>query len=473
MGIRTSELSLDERIEKELGDGFMRQAIARAQDLLNAKRNRAFEELGDYEAWRKMAEAIRSHVLENLDYYLDRFATNASEAGARITFARTAEEATDAALRILREHGVEKVVKSKSMVTEEVGLNAALEAAGISVVETDLGEYILQIDDHDTPSHIVVPALHKDRERIRQVLAEKKGYTGDNDPENITRFVRGLIRREFLEADAGITGCNFAVAETGTVTLVTNEGNGRFVTTVPKLQLVFMGMERIVPTFEELDIVISMLVRSAVGARLTSYLSLSTGPARAEDADGPEALHIIIVDNGRSRVLESEFRDVLQCIRCGTCMMECPAYRHISGHGYGTLYPGPLGLALVPVLAGYEGYGELSRICTLCSACDDVCPVRIPLYESIHRHRRILAEEEKLTPLSERIAMGLYGRMIASPGAWNLATKLAPLSRYAPALGPIREWTRERELPEIPNQRFRDWFREEEESEPEKESSDD
>ncbi len=190
----------------------------------------------------------------------------------------------------------------------------------------------------------MVPALHKDRERIREVFARKKGYTGDSVPENITRFIRGLIRQEFLEADAGVTGCNFAVAESGTVTLVTNEGNGRFVTTTPRLQVVCMGMERIVPTFRDLDIMFSMLVRSAVGARITSYLSLLNGPRRQTDQDGPDEMHIIIVDNGRSQVLKGPFREVLRCIRCGTCMLECPAYRHISGHGYGTLYPGPLGL---------------------------------------------------------------------------------------------------------------------------------
>jgi L-lactate dehydrogenase complex protein LldF len=458
MSLQTSDLSLDDRLARELGDAFMRKSIANAQDLLNTKRNKAFEELGDYEQWREMAAAVRQHVLENLDYYLSQFADRASENGAHVTFTRTAREATDAALAILADKGVKKAVKSKSMVTEEVGLNEALEEAGIEVIETDLGEYILQTDDHDKPSHIVVPALHKNRDRIREVFAAKKGYTGDNVPENITRFVRGLIRKEFLEADVGITGCNFAVAETGTVTLVTNEGNGRFVTTAPKTQIVFMGMERIVPTFTELDIIFSMLVRSAVGARLTSYVSFITGPRGSEDRDGPEELHIIIVDNGRSKVLADKFRDVLRCIRCGTCMLECPAYRHISGHGYGTLYPGPLGLALVPILGGYEGYADLTRICSLCSACNDVCPVKIPLYESIYEHRRIIAEDKELVHGLEPLIMGLYGKVIGSSTLYNLSGKVARFSKYLPKVGPLREWTRDRELPEITGKRFRDWF---------------
>ena len=460
MSIKTSDLSLKDRLDKELGDSFMRSSIANAQDLLNKKRNDAFAELGDYEQWREMAGAVRGHVLENLDYYLNQFADKASENGAHVTFTRTAEEATDTALKILQDKGVKKAVKSKSMVTEEVGLNEVLEAAGIEVIETDLGEYILQTDDHDKPSHIVVPALHKNRDRIREVFARKKGYTGDNVPENITRFVRGLIRKEFLEADVGITGCNFAVADSGTVTLVTNEGNGRFVTTAPKTQIVFMGMERIVPSFIELDMIFSMLVRSAVGARLTSYLSFITGPRGKEDRDGPEELHIIIVDNGRSKVLASGFADVLRCIRCGTCMLECPAYRHISGHGYGTLYPGPLGLALVPILGGYEEYSDVTKICSLCSACNDVCPVKVPLYESIYEHRRIIAEEKHLVHAPEPFIMAQYGKVIASSSMYNFAAKMARFSKLLPHIGPLKEWTRERELPDISGERFRDWFKE-------------
>ncbi len=459
MSIKTSDLPLNKRLEKELADKFMRTAIARAQDLLNRKRSDAFEELGNYEQWRENAAAIRSHVLENLDYYLNRFADKATQNGAQVFFAQTAREATDHALQILNRIKAGKAVKSKSMVTEEIGLNEALEKAGIEVVETDLGEYILQTDDHDKPSHIVVPALHKNRDRIREVFAEKKGYTGDNVPENITCFVRKQIRTEFLTADVGITGCNFAVAETGTVTLATNEGNGRFVATTPKTQIVFMGMERIVPTFVELDILFSMLVRSAVGAKLTSYLSFMTGPKGENDKDGPEELHIIIVDNGRSHVLESDFRDVLRCIRCGTCMLECPAYRHISGHGYGALYPGPLGLALVPVLAGYEAYKDMIKICSLCGACNDVCPVKIPLYQFILKHRRVVAEEKQLTGKAETFIMGLYSQVIGSSGLYDLGTKLTRFNNLLPKIGPMKEWYKERELPKVPQKRFRDWFR--------------
>ncbi len=458
MTIKTSDLPLKKRLDKELANPIMRAAIANAQDLLNAKRDAAFEELGDYEQWRETAGIIRSHVLENLDYYLSQFADNAAAAGAHVYFAENGSQAANYGLEILKKVKAVKAVKSKSMVTEEIGLNEVLEKADIEIIETDLGEYLLQIDNHDKPSHIVVPALHKNRDHFRKVLAEKKGYTGDNVPENMTRFVRKLIRKEFLEADVGITGCNMAVAETGTVTLVTNEGNGRFVTTAPKTQVVFLGMERIVPTFTELDIMFSLLARSAVGAKSTSYVSLTTGPRGKNDTDGPEELHIVIVDNGRSKVLDSEFSEVLRCIRCGTCMLECPAYRHISGHGYGTLYPGPLGLALVPVLAGYEDYREITKICSLCGACNEVCPVKVPLYESIFEHRRIIAEEDNMTNVGEKFLMGLYGDVIGNSTLYSLATRTARFCNLAPRIGPLKQWSLSREMPDIPRTRFRDWF---------------
>lgn len=459
MSIRTSDLPLQQRIRAELDKDFMRAAIANAQDLLNRKRADVFEELGDYQAWRDQASAIRSHTLENLDFYLDLFAGNAEKNGAKVSFAATGEEAAAIALTICRDKNAAKAVKSKSMVTEEVGLNEVLEAAGIEVVETDLGEYLLQIDDHDKPSHIVVPALHKNRQRIRQVLHERKGYDGDTNPENMTKFVRRLIRRDFLEADVAITGCNFGVADSGTCTLVTNEGNGRFVTTVPKTQIVFLGMERLVPSFKDLDVMLSLLARSAVGAKLTSYMTLFTGPRGKDDRDGPEELHIIIVDNGRSTVLASPFRDVLKCIRCGTCMLECPAYRHVCGHGYGALYPGPLGAALVPILAGYETFKDITKICSLCGACNEVCPVKIPLYELIFEHRRVIADDKKLEGPVEGAIMTLYADIIGSSRLYDLATRIAPLANIAPAIGPLGEWCKDRQRPHIAGQRFRDWYR--------------
>lgn len=459
MGLKTNDLPFNQRIEDQLNNNFMRGALAKAQDLINAKRDKAFDELGNYQEWRDCAAAIREHVLEHLDYYLDQFVTNAEQAGSRLYFAENGEQATRHALDICSRIEARKVVKSKSMVTEEIDLNHALEDAGMEVIETDLGEYLLQIDNHDKPSHIVIPALHNDRERFRAILAERKGYRGTAEPEDMTRFVRQVIRRDFMEADVSITGCNFGVASTGTCTLVTNEGNGRFVTTVPRVQIVLMGMERLVPTFTDLDTMLTMLVRSAVGGKLTSYVSLLTGPRQEDDADGPDELHIIIVDNNRSKVMEGQSRDVLRCIRCGTCMFICPCYRHISGHGYGALYPGPLGVALMPALGGYESFGEITKICSLCGACNEVCPVKIPLYEIIYEHRRMMAEELRQTTSGENMAMQAYGSVLGSPSLYGAATRLSALAAILPKAGPLGAWCSRRDLPPMGGKRFRDWYR--------------
>jgi L-lactate dehydrogenase complex protein LldF len=458
MSIKTSNLNLKQRVKKNLSDGFMRAAIAQAQDYINAKREDRYRELGNYEKWRDLGGDIRAHVLDNLDYYLNQFTENAQKAGSLVHFAKDEPEAIAIATEIFREKKARKAVKSKSMVTEEIGLNDALEAMGVEIIETDLGEYLLQVDGKDKPSHIVVPALHKNRQHIRDVLAKQKGYSGEDTPEDMTRFVRGVLREAFLSADIGVTGCNFGVAETGTIALMTNEGNGRFVTSIPKTHIVFMGMERVVPTFEELDILFSLLARSAVGARTSVYMSLLTGPRAKGDRDGPEELHIIILDNGRSRVLSSAFKDVLRCIRCGSCLLECPAFRQIGGHGYGVLYSGPLGAALMPVLASYRECHDVTQICSLCSACNDVCPVKVPLYESILEHRRVIAEDEKLTSWVQDAAFWKYGIVIGNPAAYRVATKLARLGNYAPRIGPLKEWAKARELPKIPGERFRDWF---------------
>ncbi|MBN1465429.1 iron-sulfur cluster-binding protein [candidate division KSB1 bacterium] len=458
MSIKTSDLSFKQRMRENLSDSFKRQSIAAAQDLINQKRQECYDKLGDFEKWRDLAADIRSHVLDNLDYYLEQFVSNAERVGATVHFARDAAEANAIAREIFRKKKATKAVKSKSMVTEEIGLNEALEEIGVQILETDLGEYLLQVDNKDKPSHIVIPALHKDRKRIRGVLAAELGYDGDDVPENMTKFVRGILRQAFLSADIAVTGCNFAIAETGTIALMTNEGNGRFVTSIPKTHIVFMGMERIVPSFRELDIMFSMLARSGVGARTSVYMSLITGPKAPADVDGPEELHIIIVDNGRSAVLASEFRDVLRCIRCGACMLECPAYRHVSGHGYGVLYPGPLGAALVPLIAGYKEYKDITKICSLCGACNDVCPVKIPLYETIYQHRRIIVEREKLTNRLEDAAFSVYGNIIGHSRLYRAATRLAFLGNWAPRVSLLKEWCKSREMPVIQKERFRDWF---------------
>lgn len=465
MYLKTSDINFKERIRIQIQDPVMRKAVANAQERIGANRQKMVEELGRWEEWRARAEQIGLHVLENLDALLYQLSEKVKDNGGHVFFARTREEATDYILKVAKEKNARKVVKSKSMVTEEIGMNAVLQQAGIAVVETDLGEYILQLDQ-DPPSHVVVPAIHKDRHQIRRVLHERLGYDGPETPEAMTLFIREKIREDFLSAEVGVTGCNFAVAETGSVCLVTNEGNARMCTTLPKTHIAVMGMERITPTFAEVDVLITMLARSAVGARLTGYNTWLTGPREAGHADGPEAFHLVIVDNGRSRVLGSEFRDILRCIRCGACINICPAYRHIGGHGYGSIYPGPIGAVLSPLLGGYSDFNDLPYACSLCTACNSVCPVKIPLAQLIQKHRQVMAEGS-MTPAAERRITKIFNYANRHPGLWKVGmiagARVAGLlikdgkTPFTP--GALGEWTEARDLPSADGESFRSWFK--------------
>lgn len=466
MSMKTSKLKFKERIKVQMKDDFMRESVANAQTRMYTNRQIAADKLGNWEQWREMGMDIRDHVLENLDYYLHQLSENVKNNGGQVFFARTANDATDYVESIIKAKNAKKVVKSKSMVTEEINLNQIIERNGCEVIETDLGEYILQVDDCDPPSHIVVPALHKNRYQIRDIFKDKIGYQGSEDPEELTRYVRDYIRHDFLQADIGITGCNFAVAESGTVTLVTNEGNARLATSLPKTHIAVMGMERIVPTFEELDIVISLLCRSAVGIPLTGYVTALTGPREEGQLDGPEEFHLVIVDNGRSDILGSEFRDILRCVRCAACVNTCPAYRHIGGQSYGSIYSGPIGAVLSPLLGGYDDFKDLPYACSLCRACHDVCPVKIPLSDLLLKHRQKMGEE-KITPLTERAAVSAFNIINAHPLLWDKTVKIGATvasglirnGKLPLQMGAISEWTEARDLPQPDGQSFRSWFK--------------
>ncbi|WJV65491.1 LutB/LldF family L-lactate oxidation iron-sulfur protein [Pectobacteriaceae bacterium CE70] len=465
MYLKTSDVKFKDRIRIQIEDPIMRKAVANAQERIGTNRQKMVDELGHWEAWRDYAGQIRDHVLSNLDAYLYQLSEQVIANGGHVCFAKTKEEATQYILQVVQSKNASKVVKSKSMVTEEIGINHVLQEAGINVIETDLGEYILQLDQ-DPPSHVVVPAIHKDRYQIRQVLHETLGYDGPETPEAMTLFIRQKIRQDFLSAEVGITGCNFAVAETGSVCLVSNEGNARLCTTLPKTHIAVMGMERIAPTFEEVDVLITLLARSAVGARLTGYNTWLTGPRQANHVDGPEAFHLVIVDNGRSQVLGSPFRDILRCIRCGACMNTCPAYRHIGGHGYGSIYPGPIGAVLSPLLGGYQDFKDLPYACSLCTACDSVCPVRIPLSKLILKHRRIMAESG-MTSRAEQRATKMFTYVNSHPALWKVGMVAGARAASwfikggkAPIdIGAIGEWTEARDLPEADGESFRSWFK--------------
>lgn len=465
MAMKISNDKFNERLSNNLQNDFMRGAVSSAQHRFQTRRSAAIEQL-DWEQWRNHGEEIRQHVLENLDYYLYELSENVVARGGHVFFAATAEEATTYITNIAKEKKAKKVVKAKSMVTEEINLNAHLTEIGCEVIETDLGEYILQLDDHDPPSHIVTPALHKNKEQIREVFADKIGYTASSEPEELALHARKVLRQEYLTADIGITGCNFAVAETGSICLVTNEGNADLVTSLPKTQISVMGMERLVPTFEEMEVLVSMLTRSAVGQKLTSYITVLTGPREELNVDGPEEFHLVIVDNGRSSILGGEFQSILQCIRCAACINACPVYRHVGGHTYGSIYSGPIGAVLSPLLGGYDDYKELPYASTLCGACTDVCPVKIPLHELLHKHREIIVEKEGRAPISESMLMQAFGMGTASNSLYQFGSKMAskvmkPFTndeKITNGPGPLKNWTEIRDFPSPQKERFRDWF---------------
>lgn len=465
MSLKTSSLPFKTLIDRQVHDQIMQKAVANAQETIGRNRQKMVDELGHWEDWRDRAAQIRDHVLANLDAYLYQLSEKIEQHGGHVFFAQTKEEASQYILNIAKEKKAKKIVKAKSMVTEEIGLNPVLENAGINVIETDLAEFILQ-QAKDVPSHVVVPAIHKNRAQIRQIFHDKLGYNGSDTPEEMTRFVRQNIRDDFFTADIGITGCNFAVAETGSVCLVTNEGNARLSTTLPKTHIAVMGMERIAPTFKEVDILITMLARSAVGLRLTGYNTWLTGPKENDNVDGPEDFHLVIVDNGRSKIIGSEFKDILRCIRCGACMNTCPAYRHIGGQGYDSIYPCPVGAVLTPLLGGYKDFKNLPYVCSLCTACDSVCPVKIPLSNLIKKHREVMVEQG-ITPTTERNITRVFNYVNRHPMLWKVgmnmgahATKWFIKEGKAPLnIGAIKAWTEARNLPEGDGESFRSWFK--------------
>jgi len=467
MSMKTSSVEFKSRVKSELQNEFMRGAVSKAQETIQGRKNAVTDEMGNWEEWRSHGEEIRQHVLENLDYYLYELSENVAKRGGHVFFAKTAEEASTYIEEIAKKKNAKKVVKAKSMVTEEISLNQKLEGAGCTVIETDLGEYILQVDDHDPPSHIVVPALHKNKEQIRDVFAKKLNYTNTEKPEELAWHARQVLREEYLTADMGITGCNFAVAETGSITLVTNEGNADLVAALPKIQVVVMGMERIVPTFDEMEVLVGMLTRSAVGQKLTSYVTTLTGPKETGDVDGPEEFHLVIVDNGRSDILGGEFQSVLQCIRCAACVNVCPVYRQVGGHSYGSIYSGPIGAVLSPLLGGYDEFKELPYASTLCAACTDACPVKIPLHQLLHKHRQVIVEREGKAPVSEKMIFKAFGLGAASPTLYKIGSKMAPAltkplskgDKITKGVGLIKEWTDIRDFPAPTKERFRDWYK--------------
>jgi L-lactate dehydrogenase complex protein LldF len=451
--------ALETRTSVALRDDFLRSAVRFTVDKLSSSKAISTDALGSWEEWRERGRAIRAHTIENLDHYLERFCANATARGARVHFAADAKEARATVVQLVREKKARRVVKSKSMLSEEVGINEVLEKAGIDVVETDLGEWIVQLA-HETPSHIILPAIHKQRSGIQTLFEAEGNEKLSPETKVLAGYARRRLRQKFQEAEVGITGCNFAIAETGSVVLFTNEGNGRMVTTLPDTHIVLMGMERIVPTWNDLEVMANLLPRSATGQKLTTYLNVLSGPKGALEADGASEVHIIIVDNGRSKLLgDREFQDVLHCIRCGACLNVCPVYRHIGGHAYGSVYSGPIGAVLTPLLRPTAPAGELANASTLCGACYEACPVKIPLHDMLVQLRRRNVEQGHTAP-AEKLAFQAYATLFSSSWLFQLVgwfarrmqrlllgdgTRRRWLTRW---IGPLRGWTDYRALPE-------------------------
>lgn len=447
-----------------LEDPSLRRAVRFATDRLRSSKARAQAEFGDWEALRRRGEEIRSRTMRNLGRYLDEFAEKVRQAGGQVHFAADAEAAASIVRGLARRYGVKLAVKSKSMLSEEIRLNEALAADGVEAVETDLGEYIVQMAG-ETPSHIIVPALHKDRRSIAALFSRIAGEPVPDDTPSLTAFARGRLRELFLQAGMGITGCNFGVAETGSVVIVTNEGNGRMVTTLPRVQVTLMGMERVVPTLEDLDALLELLPRAATGQATTSYVNIMTGPRRPGEGDGPEALHVVIVDNGRSGLLGGKYEAALHCIRCGACMNVCPVYRQVGGHAYGWIVGGPIGSVITPLFEGMEGFGDLPQASSLCGACYEACPVRIPLHDLLIQLR---ADDAPKGPSlkGESAAFRLWRWLMASPRRYRLALRLGRLAQAPVKRGgrlrwgppPLNRWLAGRELPALPRRTFREMW---------------
>jgi L-lactate dehydrogenase complex protein LldF len=410
------------RAGQKLADVRLQKNLKRLSQKFVTARAVAIQEI-DFEATRSAAVERRDRAISRLDLYLELFEKNATATGATVLYAESAAEASELVVEIARRHEAKTVTKSKSMVSEEMALNEALRAAGVEPVETDLGEYILQINNNEAPSHIIAPVIHKDKEEISELFAKVHQKPPLSDISQLTREAREQLRPKFLRADMGVTGGNFVIAETGSVALVTNEGNEGMCTIMPKVHVVVTGIEKVLPTLEDFATIARLLTRSATGQSISNYISLLTGTRVEGEPDGPDHLYFVLVDGGRSSLLGSEFQEMLRCIRCGACMNHCPVYQKIGGHAYGWVYPGPMGSVLTPAYRGLENTLDLPQAATLCGECHVVCPVKIPLPDLLRKLRERQFERH-LRPWTERIGLAVWSYVAARPPLYRLTTRI-------------------------------------------------
>lgn len=476
-----------ENARTALADMQLREALDRAMSIFGERRRASIGSVTDWQGLRDRARAIKDEVLLHLDRYLEEFAANAEAAGATVHWARDAQEACEIVARVAEERGIRSVVKSKSMASEEIHLNAALAERGIDPVETDLGEYIVQLAG-EVPSHVVAPAIHKSKSQVAQLFTERLGMEPTDDERVLTQVARRTLRQRFAEASMGISGVNFGIAETGSILILENEGNARLTTSVPPVHLAVMGIEKLIPRLADLEVMLKVLSRSGSGQQITSYQSLITGVKRREAEEGPGELHVVLLDNGRSRMLSHPVtRQSLACIRCGACLNVCPVFQQIGGHAYGSVYPGPIGAVITPQLLGLTTTSQLPYASSLCGACREACPVKIDIPELLlHLRAAVVAGGTPATRAgalrpprggrAERVGFRAYAALMASPRRLEWAARLARLAQHglAPAgkaIGeqrglvarvapPLGAWTAWRDLRPLAPKSFRELWRE-------------
>jgi L-lactate dehydrogenase complex protein LldF len=441
----------------------LRHNVRHATSVIRGKRARVVGEMADWEDLREAGHQIKDHTLRHLDVYLEQFEEACIRAGGKVHWARDADEANRIVIGIIQSHGQTEVIKVKTMTSDEVGMNPALEAAGITPYETDLADLIVQLGE-DKPSHIVVPALHRNRMEIRQIFLDKMGLCELGDkPQDLTNAARHYLREKFLRVKVGISGANFAVAETGAVCVVESEGNGRMCLSLPEVLISLIGIEKVIPRFSDLEVFLQLLPRSATGERMNPYNSIWTGISAG---DGPREFHVVLLDNGRTNVLaDEESRETLDCIRCGACLNACPVYQQTGGHAYGSIYSGPIGAIVTPQLQSMQHSQTLPYASSLCGACYEVCPVKINIPEIlIHLRGKVVQNGD--APLAEWLSMKAAAFALSSAGRLAAMQKLARFAQWPfekdgnlhhlPGL--LGGWTETRDLPSIPDESFRDWW---------------
>ncbi len=466
-------MSFTEAASRTLQDSQQRRNLRKATTTIRTKRERVVAECEDWEQLREAGKRIKEHAMRHLDAHLEALERSVTAAGGTVHWARDGAEANAIVARLIEEAGSREAIKVKSMATDEIGLNDALAAQGIAAIETDLAELIIQLGDDDRQSHILVPAIHRNREEIRALFRRRLPGSEDvsDEPAALTAAARAYLREKFLSVRVGISGANFAIAETGAVGVVESEGNGRMCTTLPETLITVMGIEKVLPRFSDLEVMLQLLPRSSTAERMNPYTSLWTG---VTPGDGPRDFHLVLMDAGRTRVLADEVgRQALHCIRCSACLNVCPVFERAGGHAYESTYPGPIGAILTPQLSGLETHTDLPWASSLCGACYEVCPVKIDIPSVLVHLRGRVVEEAKQGGLrgrmaGERLAMQALGRVFANRRRYERAQRAAaagarPLSRdgrvEARLPGPLADWLRYRDLRAPPAQSFRDWWR--------------